>query len=132
MIEGVKYVKYEGNEELVEVYYDSLFFLHETKVINVLQAYCKLEATAVNEELRCYFSVQFPDKNDEEYFGESGVAFYLDYPAVEEDDDCIVVLTYDEFLKVVKKRYGDYIKKHPGKRNKILPLLDSLEKTLSH
>lgn len=53
--------------------------------------------------MSCHFATEFSNKNDEEYFGENGVVFYLDYPAV--DEDCVVVLSYDEFLEVVKCSY---------------------------
>lgn len=128
MIEGVKYIKYQGNEELIKEYFDSLFFFREKKVIDVLKGYCQLEGNAINEELKCFFATEFPNKNDEEYFGESGVAFYLDYPAV--DEDCIVVLTYDEFFEVVKIRYENYMKDNQEKRDEILFLLDSLKKVI--
>lgn len=129
MIEDVEYLKYQGNEREIRGFFDSLFFFREKKIIEVLKQYCELKGNAINDFLSCHFATEFPDKNDEEYFGEKGVVFYLDYPAV--DNDCIVVLTYEEFLEVVKQRYKTYAKEHPETQKEINDLLESLEKTIN-
>ncbi len=131
MIEGVRYVKYKGNERLIEDY-NALFFVHKERVMDALRSYCKLEGNSISDFQSCYFAAEIPNKDDEEYIGESGVAFYLDYPAVDKEDEGVVILTHDEFLEVVKRKYGDYIKKYPEKQDKILGRLDLLEKTLPH
>ncbi len=78
--------------------------------------------------MRCHFATEFPNKNDEEYFGEDGVVFYLDYPAV--DKDCAVVLSYDEFSGVVKCRYEEYIIANSERKEEIIQLLGFLEKVM--
>lgn len=127
MFTDVKYLKFDGNENLITNFYDILFDWREKKVIDVLKGYCDLKGNAVNEEMRCFFSNEFP-RNDEEYFGEEGVAFYFDNPAV--SDDCIVILTYKEFYKVVKKRYESYANNNQDIKEEIQNLLVCLGKNL--
>ena len=128
MLEGVNYLKYQGHEEFINEFFDSLFFFRDKKAIDVLKKYCELRGNAINDFMSCHFATEFPDKNDEEYFGGNGVVFYLDYPAV--DEDCAVILTYDEFLEVVKRKYESYIQDNQEKRDEIILLLESLEKVI--
>ena len=130
MLEGENYLRYHGAEDLIKEYYDALFFFKQPKVVDVLKGYCKLKGNAINDYMSCHFATEFSNKNDEEYFGENGVVFYLDYPAV--DKDCAIVLSYDEFLEVVKCRYKEYISVNPEKKDEIIQLLDILEQKLGH
>lgn len=129
MLEDVNYLRYQGVEDLIKEYYDALFFFKEQKAVDVLKGYCELKGHAINDYMSCHFATEFSDKNDEEYFGENGVVFYLDYPAV--DKDCAIVLSYDEFLGVVKCRYEQYINANSEKKEEILQLLNFLEKKIS-
>lgn len=92
-----------------------------------MKGYCELKGNAINEEMRCFFANEFP-QNDEEYFGEEGVAFYFDNPVVL--DDCIVILTYEDFYKIVKERYESYIKNNKDSKDEIQSLLVCLGKNL--
>lgn len=130
MLEGVNYLRYQGAEDLIKEYYDALFFFKQQKVVDVLKGYCRLKGNAINDYMSCHFATEFSNKDDEEYFGESGVVFYLDYPAV--DNDCAIVLSYDEFLEVVKCRCKEYISVNPEKNDEIVQLLDILEQKLGH
>lgn len=106
MIEDIEYLGFMGNETEIKDFFQQLFVCRETKVIDSLIAFCEYKGFAANEYMSCHFVKEFPDKNDEEYFGEEWVVFYLDYPAVPEDK--VVVLTNEEFYKVVKENYDIY------------------------
>ena len=97
MLEGVKYLKFEGN------------------------------GNAINEEMRCFFANEFPE-NDEEYFGEEGIAFNFDNPAVPED--CIVILTYENFYEVVKAGFANYVRNNQESQNEIWLLLTCLKEAI--
>lgn len=127
MLVDVKYLKFDGNENLINNFYDILFDWREKKVIDILKGYCELKGNAINEEMRCFFANEFP-KDDEEYFGEKGVAFYFDSPAVL--DDCIVILTYKDFFEVVKEKYENYIRNNRDSKEEIQSLLICLRKNL--
>lgn len=59
MLTDVKYLKFDGNENLITNFYDILFDWREKKVIDVLKGYCDLKGNAVNEEMRCFFLMNF-------------------------------------------------------------------------
>ena len=127
MLNDVKYLKYEGNEKLVDEFYSILFSWRRNTIVDVLKKYVQMEGNAVNEEMRCYFANEFPEK-DEEYFGNSGIAFYFDDPSVLED--CIIILSNIQFIKIVKEKYMDYIKIDEGFRDEICKLIVELEEKL--
>ena len=127
MLEGVKYLKFEGNENLINWFYDILFDWREDWAMDALKGYSNLTGNAINEEMRCFFANEFP-QNDEEYFGEEGIAFYFDVPAVPED--CVIILTYEEFYDVVKTRYENYARNHQEKQDEIGLLLKNLKKAI--
>ena len=127
MIKDINYLRYQENEYLIKEYFDALFFFREKTVIDVLKGYCNLKGNAINDYMSCHFANEFLE-NDEEYFGEKGVAFYLDYPAV--DEDCIVILTYEEFFEVVKQSYENYIRSNQNCKDEIQSLLICLRKNL--
>ncbi len=130
MYKDAKYVKYQKNENLIEMFYNVLFTWRDYQIIDVLKGYCNLEGNAVREELICYFATEFqPDEED--YFGQEGVAFYFYSPAVAEDDECIVILTPEEFFNVVRKYYEKYILDNPDKKDEIDNLLKKLSVKLN-
>lgn len=93
-----------------------------------MREFCEYKGFAANEYMSCHFAKEFPDPRDEEYFGEDGVVFYLDYPAVPED--VVVVLTNKEFYQVVKEEYGDYVIMHQDEKEQVVKLLDELKRNL--
>lgn len=127
MLEGVRYLKLEGNENLINNFYDILFNWRGNRVIETLKGYCNLNGNAVNKEMRCFFANEF-SKNDEEYFGEEGIAFYFDNPAVPED--CIVILTYEEFYDVVKTRFENYVRNNQENQDEIWLLIKNLKRAI--
>lgn len=92
-----------------------------------MKGYCELKGNAINDYMSCHFANEFT-KNDEEYFGEEGIAFYLDYPAV--DEDCIVILTYEEFFNITKTKFENYIGYNQDSKEKVQELLLCLKKSL--
>jgi hypothetical protein len=128
MLSDVVYLKYDNNTILINEFYKILFEWRREKVLDVIIGYSQLKGNAVNEEMRCYFSNEF-HINDEEYFGDTGVAFYFDYPAV--DEDCIIILSNQEFYQVIKKKYMEYLKDSKMNEEEILKLLDEIKCKLS-
>lgn len=128
MLQDTAYLKYETNEKSVYEFFHGLFFLRERNVIDALKGFCQLKGFAIDDYMSCHFAEEFPNENDEEYFGKEGVVFYLDYPAVPED--VVVVLTKEEFYKVVEENYGDYLAKSKEEKEEILRLLKELKRKL--
>ena len=59
---------------------------------------------------RCSFP-GFYDEDEPEYFGKTGVALFIDYPAA--DADCMIFLTNEEYLTEVAKWSKIYREKNP-------------------
>ncbi|MEW4283050.1 ribonuclease toxin immunity protein CdiI [Priestia koreensis] len=54
---------------------------------------------------------------EEDYFGDEGIAFYFDYPAVEEDEE--VIIDYETLFIYLKEITGAYIARHPENESEI-------------
>ncbi len=128
MLQETEYLKYKGNEEAVEEFFHGLFFFREKKIIDALTGFNQFIGFAIDDYMSCHFAKEFSDPRDEEYFGEDGVVFYLDYPAVPED--VVVVLTNKEFYQVVKENYDNYVIVHQEEKEQIVKLLDALKRNL--
>lgn len=128
MIEDVEYLGYKGNEMVIKDFFQQLFVCREKKVTLSLREFCEYKGFAANEYMSCHFAKEFLDKKDEEYFGEEGVVFYLDYPAVPKD--VVVVLTNEEFYQVVKENYDDYVMKNQEEQEQVGKLLNKLKTNL--
>lgn len=128
MLDQELYVKYDINtKKMLDTFFKLLIEWRTKNFINVLQGYSKLEGNAVNEEMRCYFASEY-QKNEEEYFGDTGIAFYFDYPAV--DKDCIVILSYNEFWDVLNEKCQDYLRLDSSKEDEIAKLLSCIMERL--
>ena len=69
------------------------------------------------------------EKDDEEYFGDSGVMFYYDYPA--EEEDTAIFLTNEEFFGVLQEKSEEYLQKHAEDRQEVAELLKEIRKKLN-
>lgn len=110
MYRDIKYLKYKENENLVNAFFDDMFFFDEKNAISVLESYCIKRGNGINSFEECCFASEFPDENLEDYFGKEGVAFYFSFPTAPED--CAIVLTYKEFFNVVQKNIWNILKNH--------------------
>lgn len=59
----------------------------------------------------CCFANEYKEW-EEEYFGENGVAYYFDYPAVM--SDCMIILSNKEFYEWILYFSKKYLKVYPG------------------
>ena len=112
-----------NNEKDIDLFYDMLIKWEPKSFLRVLKDYSNLRGNAVTNEMNCYFASEL-DPNDEDYFGDTGVAFYFDYPSV--DEDCIIVLTNKEFYDVLVKKCNDYLQvdnMHKGEVNSLLHII---------
>ena len=127
MLKDVRYFSYDDKPMLIDHFYTILFEWRKEKVLDVIKGYSQLIGNAVNEEMRCYFANEFPI-NDEEYFGNTGVAFYFDDPAV--DEECIIILSNQQFYEVIKKKYMEYLNVNKSNKEEIISLLDEMKNKL--
>jgi hypothetical protein len=111
-------------KELLNLYY---WVIGDERFLSVLDKYSNCEGFGV-ENIWCCFANEY-EEWEEDYFGESGVAYYFDYPAVEKD--CTIILNYEEFYKYLVETCEEYIKKHEEEKAVIYEYLDKIKMNLS-
>ena len=114
-IEIDKYIKY---------YYDHI---GEGYFIDALKNYSQLEGFGI-EVIWCCFANEY-EEWEEDYFGESGVAYYFDYPAVEKD--CTIILNNEEFYKYLVEKCEEYVVKYEDKKDIVLNYLKKIKINLN-
>lgn len=110
-------------KELLNLYY---WVIGDERFLSVLDKYSNCEGFGV-ENIWCCFANEY-EEWEEDYFGESGVAYYFDYPAVEKD--CTITLNYEEFYKYLFETCQEYIKKHEEEKVVIYEYLNKIKMNL--
>ncbi|PWL50740.1 MAG: hypothetical protein DBY36_05910 [Clostridiales bacterium] len=131
MYSDTRYLQYSDDEKgkrLVDDFYFILINWNMKKYIPSLQRNAQLEGIAQDEEIRFHFASEV-EKDDEEYFGDSGVMFYYDYPA--EEEDTAIFLTNEEFFGVLQEKSEEYLQKHAEDRQEVAELLKEIRKKLN-
>ena len=117
----------EDKNKYIKKYYEDMSMLDAKQLLKALKKYSKGEGYAISQELRCCFANEF-EAWEEDYFGEEGVAYYFDYPAVEKD--CIVVLSYSEFYKYLTEECEKYIKRNFNEEKEVKEYLEKIKENL--
>ena len=128
MLLETKYYKYPDGMELVAYFYDALFFWNTENISEIISGFSKKVGVAVAEGIKCSFASQFtPD--EEEYFGQSGVAISIDYPIL--DNDTVITMTDEQFLNVLEINIDHYSDQFtPEKMKEIHHSFDDVSKAL--
>lgn len=114
-------------KRLLDYYYNDKKFINGEHILKTLEKHLKFQGDAINQEVRCCFATEFSEW-EEDYFGNSGVAYYFDYPAVEKD--CIVILTYKEFYEYLSNVCKRYVNKHEEEKEVIYGYLEKIKMNL--
>ncbi len=117
----------EGNEELVEEYFEHLFCRGEKRVLESLKAHCNLEGYGLDPYVGCEFAAEYP-KDCEDYFGENIVGIY--YSAPVKNEDCLIILNYEEFYGYAEREYMAYAENHENCKEEIIGLLKQLKSVI--
>ena len=116
------------NIKWIDMFYKMVIEWKVRSFIQILKDYSNLKGNAITNEMNCYFAAELvPD--DEDYFGDTGVAFYFDYPAV--DENCIIVLTNKEFYDILVDKCKDYLKIASEHKDEIEALLITIKQKLN-
>lgn len=83
--------------------------------MTVLEKYSGGEGYGI-EHVWCVFADDY-EEWEEDYFGEDGIAFYFDYPAVEEDEE--VILDYKTLYLYLEEIAESYLSRHPESKLEI-------------
>lgn len=108
-------------QELLNLYY---WVIGDENFLTVLTKHSNGEGFGV-ENIWCVFAHDY-EPWEEDYFGENGVAYYFDEPAVEYDQT--IILNYDEFVRYLKIQSDKYLERNKDKRDEVEILLDKVEK----
>lgn len=122
---------YETNpnrkKELIDYFYDILIKLRPNIFLDVLQGYSNLQGHSVTEDMICYFANEIP-KDEEDYFGDTGIEYCFFSPSVE--NDTIVVLSNSEFYEFLQEKVKLYIADNSVFEIEILELLSEIKQKL--
>lgn len=91
--------------KLIDLYY---FAIGDSNFIKALEKYCKGQGFG-NEHIWCLFAGEL-EEWEEGYFGEDGICYFFDQPAV--DKDVTLVLNYHAFYVYLKEASQAYLLRH--------------------
>lgn len=107
--------------DLVKYYYT---VMGDEKFLTVLNHYANGEGYGV-ENIWCVFADDYETWEDD-YFGDIGIAYYFDYPAVEKDET--VILDYETFFKYLKEACVEYLERNPENKKEVEGYLIEIKK----
>lgn len=96
----------------------------DEKFLTVLNHYANGEDYGV-ENIWCVFADDYETWEDD-YFGDTGIAYYFDYSAVEKDE--IVILDYETFFKYLKEACVEYLECNPENKKEVEGYLIEIKK----
>ena len=114
-------MKTEEQRELIKVYYR---VMGDGRFLTILEHISK-EIGYGDEYARFVFANNW-EEWEEDYFGEEGVCYYIDAPAVEEDVE--FVLDYETFYHYLVEDSEDYLEKYPNNRVRVEEILGEIRK----
>lgn len=105
----------------VEAYF---LYLEEEKFITALKGFRDNIGYSISEFVICAFASEY-DSWEEGYFGEEGVKFEVEPPAV--DDHKLDIITFNELYQYLDDMVNQYLVSNPDKRNEVTSLLNDIK-----
>ncbi|GAA0388012.1 ribonuclease toxin immunity protein CdiI [Paenibacillus motobuensis] len=99
-----------SEKKLIDLYY---FAIGDENFIKALEKYCKGQGFGI-EHIWCLFAGELEDW-EEGYFGDEGVCYFFDHPAVDKDET--TVLDYPSFYAYLKEASEAYLSRHSDNRD---------------
>lgn len=109
----------ENHRELIKQFY---WHMGDGDFLYILECISK-EIGYGDEYCRFVFANNW-EEWEEDYFGEEGVCYYFDEPAVKEDLQ--FVLDYDTFYRYLEEDCTTYLEKYPNNRGLVEELLGKI------
>ncbi|MCY9163931.1 ribonuclease toxin immunity protein CdiI [Bacillus atrophaeus] len=100
------------NKDLINYFFQ---VMGDERFLRILEKFSNGEGYGI-ENVRCVFADDY-EEWEEDYFGNEGIAFYFDYPAVEEDEE--VILDYENFYQYLNEIVGQYLERHPENKSEV-------------
>ncbi|WP_240342967.1 ribonuclease toxin immunity protein CdiI [Paenibacillus sp. ALJ109b] len=111
----------EKNRKMILSYYK---VLGDDRFLTILDSYSKAEGYGV-EAVWCVFAHEFKSW-EEDYFGDTGVIYFFDYPIVPEEES--VILDNEVFIKYLKEASAEYLTRHPNQLATVEDYIIRIEK----
>ncbi|MFI8623181.1 ribonuclease toxin immunity protein CdiI [Bacillus altitudinis] len=100
------------NKELVKYFFQ---VMGDERFLTIMDKFSKKEGYGI-EHVWCVFADDY-EEWEEDYFGEEGIAFYFDYPALQEDEE--VILDYETLYEYLDEIVEFYLVRHPENKLEI-------------
>ncbi|MDT8979320.1 ribonuclease toxin immunity protein CdiI [Paenibacillus sp. chi10] len=113
-----------SENKLIDLYY---FAIGDGNFIKAMEKYCSKQGFG-NEHIWCLFAGEL-EEWEEGYFGEDGVCYFFDYPAVDEDQT--IVLDYPTFYYYLKEASTDYLIRHPNAKDEVEARLEEIKQKVN-
>ena len=123
----MKRYRYNENEDvkvMTRQLFESAVYDHPHWFPRFLQKDKQVGGVGVSDFQACFFPGYF-DEDEPEYFGKTGVALFIDYPAAEVD--CMIFLTNEEYFFEVSKWAEKYVEDTPEDAEEVAELLEKLK-----
>jgi len=114
----------EKETELIGLYYSNL---GDGYFLDALKNYSNGKGFGIGE-IWCVFAEEVQSW-EEGYFGEHGVAYYFDYPAVEKDE--VLVVDYNVFFRYLQKASKKFLERNPGCEVEVNALLLAIKRRVN-
>ncbi len=99
----------------------------DSKFLRILESYANGEGYGT-EYARFVFA-DYYEEWEEDYFGKEGIAYYIDRPAVEEDEE--IILDYSTFFRYLKEDCARYLEKYPQDKSEVEAHLERIKERFS-
>ncbi|MCM3029647.1 ribonuclease toxin immunity protein CdiI [Niallia taxi] len=103
----------------------NLFYIHmgDAKFLRTLRAYS--EGQGYGDEYARFVFANYYEEWEEDYFGEEGIAYYIDNPVVDEDAE--VILDYQTFYQFLLEDCELYMRRHPNDSKEVNDYLEKIK-----
>ncbi|MFP7470771.1 ribonuclease toxin immunity protein CdiI [Niallia taxi] len=110
----------EEKRKLIRFYYAHMGI---GRFLTILEQYSK--GWGYGDEYARYVFASYYEDWEEDYFGEEGIAYYIDAPAADEDTE--IILDYQTFYQYLKDDCEDYLQQRPEDREKVQEYLQKIK-----
>jgi hypothetical protein len=114
-------------DALFEIYFSCMGSEHY--FTQMMKAFITPSMEGYGREYVCCVLASAFNKEDEKYFGETGVKLCVDEPAVAKDEE--IIISDKEFLKRLEVEYMKFITIYPERKQEVSKYFQKLNESLS-
>ncbi|MDQ0271898.1 ribonuclease toxin immunity protein CdiI [Cytobacillus purgationiresistens] len=110
----------DNKRQLINTFYQHM---GTGKFIRILQSYA--DGKGYGTEYARFVFADFYEKWEDDYFGEEGIAYYIDSPLVKEDEE--IILDYPTFFQYLRDDCETYLKANPQDETEVRTVLETIK-----